>query len=70
MDVSVIIGRKDKIMKEYMALVRLDDGKYWKEFEADSFRDAEGKAIKYLDTVERNESDLLRIERFDSTKCY
>lgn len=70
MDVSVIIGRKDKIMKEYMALFRLDDGKYWKEFNADSFREAEGKAIQYLDTVERSESYLLRIERFDSTKCY
>lgn len=70
MDVSVIIGRKDKIMKEYMALVRLDDGKYLKEFNADSFREAEGKAIQYLDTVERNESDLLRIERFGSRKCY
>lgn len=57
-------------MKTYMALVRLDDGKYWKEFEADSFRDAEGKAIQYLDTVERNESDLITIERFDSRKCY
>lgn len=57
-------------MKKYMALVRLDDGKYWKEFEADSFRDAEGKAIQYLDTVERNESDLITIERFDSRKCY
>ena len=57
-------------MKTYMALVRLDDGKYWKEFEADSFRDAEGKAIQYLDTVERSESDLITIERFDSRKCY
>lgn len=57
-------------MKTYMALVRLDDGKYWKEFKADSFRDAEGKAIQYLDTVERSESDLITIERFDSRKCY
>lgn len=57
-------------MKKYMALVRLDDGKYWKEFEADNFRDAEGKAIQYLDTVERSESDLITIERFDSRKCY
>ena len=57
-------------MKTYMALVRLDDGKYWKEIEAESFREAEVKAIQYLDTVERNETSLLRIERFDSTKCY
>ena len=57
-------------MKTYMALVRLDDGKVWKEFKADSFRDAEGKAIQYLDTVERSESDLITIERFDSRKCY
>lgn len=57
-------------MKTYMALVRLDDGKYWKEFEAESFRDAEGKAIQFLDTVERNETDLITIERFNSNKCY
>lgn len=57
-------------MKTYMALIKLDDGKYWKEFKAESFRDAEGKAIQYLDTVERNETDLITIERFDSTKCY
>lgn len=57
-------------MKTYMALVRLDDGKYWKEIEAESFRDAEGKAIQYLDTVERNETDLITIERFNSNKCY
>lgn len=70
MDVSEIIGRKDKIMKTYMALVRLDDGKYWKEIEAESFREAEVKAIQYLDTVERNETDLITIERFNSNKCY
>ena len=57
-------------MKKYMALIKLDDGRIWKEIKAESFRDAEGKAIQFLDTVERNESDLITIERFDSTKCY
>lgn len=65
MDVSEIIGRKDKIMKEYIALVRMDDREVWKKFKADSFTEAEGKVIQFLDTAERRESDLITIERLD-----
>lgn len=57
-------------MKTYMALLVLDDGRQWYEFNAENFREAEGKVIQFLDTVERDESDLLQLERYNSRKCY
>ena len=53
-----------------MALLVLDDGRQWYEFNAENFREAEGKVIQFLDTVERDESDLLQLERYNSRKCY
>ena len=49
---------------KYVALVRLDDGTFYEDVESNSIEEAREYFIEYLENRERNESDILSLEKY------
>ena len=49
---------------KYVALVRLDDGTFYEDVDACSIEEARNYFIEYLENRERNESDILSLEKY------
>ena len=49
---------------KYVALVRLNDGTFYEDVESNSIEEAREYFIEYLENRERNESDILSLEKY------
>ena len=49
---------------KYVALLRLDDCTVYEDVEANSIEEAREYFIKFLENRERNESDILSLEKY------
>lgn len=48
----------------YVALLRLDDCTVYEDVEANSIQEARDYFIKYIENRERDESDILSLEKY------